>query len=243
MPNSCTIIIIYVFSENFGSTMIEKLSICQIHLKPLKNPYSGELSNKIYRKCCFCGKNCQNSGNQFHLANKLSGNENFYCLFCLRHSFNKENKDILILSFKSVITYFYLQKYISPKSDKLWISEIEDYIDSHKKTGLLNPLFLYDEESMFWFIDFSKVGDGEKQLPLTEILKTIINILACFNLFKTAENISMSNFYEKFRIAVDSFFNQRYIPENSRTFIPTLVDVGAESKIRNFVFSDLKINF
>ena len=230
--------------------MAEKTSICQVILKPLPSPSSGELSDKVFRKCCFCEKNCELFDNQSQIVDRLAGPGNFYCSFCLRHDLHtRNNRDVLILSFRSIVEYFYLLNYLQVHNGKkLWIAEIEDYIESHVKAGLVNPLFLYDPDTLLWFVNFSKVGTSKRKVPLQEVLKTIVSILASFNLVETTPGINTSEFYSKFKVAIESFYRKRYRPENRRMLIPTLANTGVVEpktfnldKMRNFVLEDLKI--
>ena len=55
--------------------MSEKLLINQVIFKPIPTLENGELSDKIIRKCHFCGKKCEFSENSSHLSQKLSGND------------------------------------------------------------------------------------------------------------------------------------------------------------------------
>jgi hypothetical protein len=225
--------------------MSEKLSVCQVQLELIPSTATGELSDDVFRKCCFCEKRCCFGSNQLHLITKLSGPDNFYCSFCLRHGLNnKSNRDVLILSFRSLIGYFYFQNYLQNK--KFWISQIEDYIDSHYQAGSVNPLFLYDPETMLWFINFSKVGNSKKKIPVEEIFKTVLSILTTFNLYETMPNINMASLYVKYKDAIDSFYRKRFRPVDRRMLIPTPVNTGESNtcnleKIKNFVFEDLRI--
>lgn len=204
----------------------EKISVCHVHLKPIPSPASGELSENIFRKCAFCEKNCEVLPNQLHLTGKLSGPGAFYCPFCLRHGLHtRGNRDVLVLSFRGILGHFYYQNYISTQNHihgKMWISEIEDYIEAHRQTGECNPLFLYDPDTMLWFVNFARVGNSKKKVPVTEVHKTIVNILATFNLYATAPGVSMAGLYASFRDAVENFYRKRYRPENRRMLIPTL---------------------
>ena len=229
--------------------MSEKLSICQVRLKPIPATLSGELSDKVFRKCCFCEKICESVDSQLQLIDRLSGLGNFYCSFCLRHNFNnKGNRDVLILSFRSIIAYFYFQNYIqATNGQKFWISQIEDYIDAHRQAGLVNPLFLYDPDTMLWFVNFSRVGTSKKKVPVEEVFKTVLNILTTFNLSSTVPGINVSLFYQKYKDAIDVFYRKRFRPPDRRMLIPTLSNTGVSEsktcsldKMRTFVFDDLK---
>lgn len=230
--------------------MAEKLSICQVKLKPLPASPSGELSDRVFRKCCFCDKNCEFVGSQSRLLGKLSGPGNFYCSFCLRHGLHtKGNRDVLILSFRSIIGHFYFQNYVQAHGGrKLWITEIEDYIEAHRQAGMANPLFLYDPETMLWYVNFSRVGNSKRKVPVEEVLKTVISILASFNLSETTHGVSMSALYTKYKDAIDGFHRKRFRPDGRRMLIPTFANTGVVEtkpceldKMRNFTSEDLRI--
>lgn len=222
--------------------MIEKKSALQISLKPLPTLVTGELAENYFRKCYFCGKECDVSINQSYLVDRLSGSRNFHCSFCLRHDFHtKKNKNTLILSFRGIIGHYYLNNYLLNHSNKIWLSEIEDFIDCHSSVGLLNPVFTYDPETFLWFVDFSKVGTEKRKVPLEEVLKTIVNILATFNLGNFFPQIDMPVFYSKYKDAIVSFHKKRYRPESKKILIPTFSSYkfDEEKVIKNFVLSDL----
>lgn len=129
----------------------------------------------------------------------------------------------------------------------MWFSEIEDCVESHVQAGLQNPLFVYDPETMLWFVDFSRVGNSKRKIPLDEILKTVINILACFNLHRIGPDVDMVGFFGNYKTAIETFYQKRYRPENRRMLIPTLTgsagiaakELSAE-KQRNFILRDAK---
>lgn len=228
--------------------MTEKISISQVRFKRISASQTGELYEKTLRKCNFCEKTCEIGNNP--VVEKLSAPGNFYCPFCLRHDLHTgKNRDILILSFRSIIGYFYFQNYIQATSGKkIWLSEIEDFVQSHIQAGEMNPLFLYDHETMLWFINFQKVGNSKRKVPVEEILKTILNILTCFNLSQTVPGLSLVSFYEKYKEAVDAFYRKRYRPDRRKMLIPTFKESGImeskilnNEKVRNFTYQDLKI--
>lgn len=226
-----------------------KMSVAQVKLKPLESPSSGELSERVFRKCCFCEKQCEVVGEQARLVEKLSGPEAFYCSFCLRHGFHtKGSRDVLILSFRGIIGQFYQQNYLATHGlHKLWISEIEDYIEAHRKAGEINPLFAYDPESLLWFVNFARVGNSKRKLPLAEVLKTVANILFSFDLSNTAPGVNQAAVFAKFKDAIENFYSKRYRPESRRMLIPTLTGCGGQEpkqpneRTRNFTSCELKV--
>jgi hypothetical protein len=225
------------------------VSVSQVQIKPIPSLQSGELSEKFFRKCHFCEKNCELVANQLELIDRLSGSGNFYCCFCLRHRLNKKrNRNVLIFSFRSIIAHFYFKNYIQINNgQKLGVSQIEDYIEAHRQIGSVNPLFLYDSETLLWFLDFSRVGHGKKKIIIEEILKTISNILDSFNLSETIPEISRSSVYLKYKQAIEFFDQNKFLPNNQNMFIPIITSdflenkSAIQNKMRNFVFDDLKI--
>lgn len=226
--------------------MSEKFSISQVRLKPIPAASSGELSDKVFRKCCFCEKNYESGNSQSQLLDRLSGPGNFYCSFCLRHGLNnKGSRDVLILSFRSIIGHFYFQNYIQVNNgQRLWISQIQDYINDHYRAGAVNPLFLYDPDTMLWFVNFAKIGTSKKKIPLEEVIKTVVSILTTFNLSENVPGVSMSSLFLKYKDAIDGFYRKRFRPADRRMLIPTITNTESKTcsldKMRNFVFDDLK---
>jgi len=201
------------------------LNLQKVKLKPANDPPVGELSDKIHYECHFCGKTCGLSLENREICERISGGDFFYCPFCVRHDYyTKSSQHILPLSFRSVMGYFYHALY-SNKVRKMWLSEIKDYESEHVKIGLQSPIFNYDPDTCLWFIDFSKVGHGRKKVEVEEVLKTVMNILACFNLYEHLHG-NPNRFYEKYREAIVKFHENRYRPNDRRFLIPTLTTVG-----------------
>ena len=181
-----------------------------------------------YRRCNFCSKETTLRPAAAALASHLSGVNNFYCTFCLRHKFNtKNNRNTLILSFRGLIGYYYYAFYALPKVPIIYLNQMRDFIDLHVEIGKQNPLFFYDEESYLWFVDFSRIGKIKGQLPIEEVLKTIAEIIMSFGLFDYIKDIKPHLFYQKFEEAVQVFYHQRKRPENARILSPTLIKTGA----------------
>src|SRR5690606_3477806 len=88
--------------------------------------------------------------------------------------------------------------------------------------GLQNPIFRYDPETFCWFIDFSKVGRTKRKMPVETVLHTIIEQLACFNLYENVKECSPRKLYEKYQQAVMDFYQHRARHNGDRVFAPTL---------------------
>lgn len=197
-----------------------------VKIIPAVQNLSGELSDRIHYQCAFCEKTVGLYPAQRKLCERLSGHE-FFCVSCIRLGFNKEsNKNVLPLSFKAIAGYYYFEKYAYTNHRQMWLTEIQEFLDSHEQVGLLNPLFSYDRESLVWFVDFNKVGKGRHKVRVSEVYKTIINMLACFNLADHIPNIKMAKLYEKYATAIEKFYTQRYRPADKKLLIPTLAGCG-----------------
>ena len=195
-----------------------------VEILPAKLPDNGELSDKIYYECGFCGKREGLYEHARKMCEKLSGND-YYCTFCLSKGFHtKNNRNILIMSFRAIIGYYYYGLYVNPTNPDniLYLSQIEDYVDAHIEAGLQNPIFSYDHQTFLWFIDFSRVGRDRKKVKYEEILKTVANILVCFNLYHHIQRIKVATLYEKYEESVRKFQETRYRPEGKPYLIPTL---------------------
>jgi hypothetical protein len=181
---------------------------------------------QLFRKCNFCEKETLIKSDV--QIDRLCPPGRFYCRFCLRHSlYNRDNRHVLMFSMKSVLGYYFWQFYYGPPKPHVWISEIKDYADLHEEVGMRNPVFNYDPETYTWFIDFLRVGDSKKKLPLQEIKKTIVEMLAVFNMHVYVKGLSMSLFYAKYSDAIDEFYQKRFRPDGKRILTPTFKGCGS----------------
>jgi hypothetical protein len=195
----------------------------------------GELSEQLHYECSFCSKTVKPSQENLEICKTIVPDK-FYCPFCLRHGFYaKSRRDILILSFRSIISYYY-DCYCN---STLYLSEVEDMILAHKEVGLENPLFTYDPETYLWFIDLFKVQEHHK-INLKLVLKTVINILACFNLYEHLSEPEMALLFKEYRLAIENFEtlnNEKIIP-----LFPGIVPSDYVDEMRNFTAKQLVLD-
>ncbi len=103
------------------------------------------------------------------------------------------------------------------------LNELTECLELHVKTGLQNPLFRYDADTFCWFVDFSRVGDGKRQVPVESVLKTITHQLACFNMYDNVREASPLKLYQKYQQAVMEFHQHRARANGDKVFVPTLL--------------------
>lgn len=210
----------------------QTMIVSQIQLKNLIVPLSGELSDLFIRYCEFCLKKCQSNSENYSICEKLGPDSSFYCEFCLRNSFQTQRKNnVLIVSFKPIVAWLYYHNYLGGSS-RLWLHQIKNLVEKHKKKGLSNPLFIYDEETMLWFIDFNRVGDDAKKIQIELVCETIEGIVECFNLETNVPSLDVNKFFSKYANAISEFNKKRERPNNKHSLSPTFIDcLPAEVKI------------
>jgi hypothetical protein len=205
----------------------------KITLKKAQNDLNGMLSPEIVSRCYFCQKRCKIDSLSFKNLHRISGFKEFFCGFCVRNGFNTRcNRDVLILNFKNVFSYYYAQNYLNLKN--MWISEIKDLVQIHVKVGLKNPVFCYDEESMYWFINFAKVGETKRQINIEEVYKTIISIMNCLNISQIISRAEEELLKQKYFDAIDLFSKKRYRPKNKKVLSPRIGNFREEINFQNF---------
>jgi len=217
-----------------------KQNIRLIPIDP-EDKHSGALAKNVHCKCEFCNKTSLFDSFSIEICERMSGNS-FYCPFCLRNGYDKKNnKHILILSFKAIYAHWFYK--LHKGRNEIWLSEIKDQLKKHEAVGLMNPAFNYDPETFLWFIDFSKVGKG-KRVKLSEVLFTVDSMMPCFGLEKHVSLNSIKLLRDKYRDAIEKFHSKRYRPKNRPQLIPTLSLAGqskSSSSLRNFSMDNLKI--
>lgn len=199
----------------------------KITIKIVPGDSYGMLSDNIVSKCYFCQKKCTLSSLSFKNLHKISGYKEFFCGFCVRNGFNtRSNKDVLILTFQNVFSYYYSYKHLIEK--KVWVSEIKDIVEHHKNVGLVNPAFHYDEENMNWFINFCRVGNTKRKLILEDVYKTTFNIIDSLKLRVHIPEIDQAQFRQKYIDAIELFSRKRYRPKNKKIISPKVSNIKSE---------------
>ena len=215
--------------------MVEKISIRNVKIVSLPQIESGELSEIVQQSCEFCQKEVAVYAEQQDLFRRLSGHGRFFCTFCLRNGLHSKNsRNVLILSFRSIIGFLYHEWYAVP-ARKLCLSELEDFIRDHVEAGMRNPCFRYDPDTFLWFIDFNRVGQTNRKIRIEDVIRTVADILTCFNLWETAPGLQIHAFFNKYREAILNFYSKRYRPDGRRMLIPTFTNCGSVTTIKQNV--------
>ena len=220
---------------------MDEPKVAEIKIEPIKEKRDGGLSSEYYYECSFCQKTVYPQMDDLKVMYENLSGDRFHCPFCLRHGFHtRNNKHILILSFRAIIGYYYYQHYVHAFEPKLYISEIKEIVEAHVQAGLTNPTFYYDPETYLWFVDFGRVGHGRKKIYFEDVLKTITNILACFNLSQYLHYPKVHVLFDKYSEAVQKWYENRTRPEGKRMLIPTLIGCGAVANPTGFTIEDTK---
>jgi hypothetical protein len=144
----------------------------------------------------------------------------------MRHNFNyRSNCNILILSYRGIIGYYYFELYKNNKNNrnKIWLNQIKDMIDQHIVFGLKNPTFFYDPDTYLWFLDFNKIGKSQKKIEIEHVLETNKKIIQCFKLpYMVDATFAETDMLNKFEKAIKIFYQQRKRPKDRRILCPTL---------------------
>lgn len=177
----------------------------------------------IHRNCVFCEKMVRVSADNFRSCVSLSRNR-FYCPFCLRNNFqNRSSRNVLVFSYRSIIGYYYCKYYVKKATHKkVWLNQLESFIDLHEKIGLRNPVLSYDPTTYLWFADFNKVGKDSFKAPFNEVLVSAKWILSAFEIEKILSRMAYDGIWEKYEKAFKLFYEKRKRPAERRMLIPTL---------------------
>ena len=219
---------IYLTDKMKKAAVRPKIMQTTVEITPEMGPGLEVETTRSFCKCNFCGKETVMTPGVRRFTEKLSGQNRFYCTFCLRHKLNhRDARNTLLLTFRGIIGYYYYSLYSLPKHVWMCISEIKDYINMHVEAGLQNPVFIYDPEAYLWFIDFNRIGNAKTKMPIQDVLATIGEILLAFDLQENVKDIKPHKVYHKYEEAILKFYHQRHRPVGSRVLAPTLVKTGA----------------
>ena len=217
------------------------MNVSQVQIQNLTDTSSGELSDLFIRLCEFCLKKCSNNSKNYEICEKLSCTHEFFCEFCLRNAMQTRRKEnTLIMTFKPIAAWYYHHNYLGNKRI-IWLHDIKKYIEIHKRIGLSNPLFMYDEETMNWFVDFNRIGDDSKKVPLESVCETVETIVESFDLKKNIPTLDVDKFFSKYVNAINEFNQKRERPNGKRILCPTFSECLSSitklpvEKIKNFL--------
>lgn len=192
-------------------------------------PNQDKLSEYVSCECNFCEKRTQRTQEEYERLIRL-GHGFFYCPFCLRHHYTtRARKHVLLLDFKGVIGYYYSRLYPSV----FFLSEIKDFVANHIRMGLNNPIFACDTENLLWFIDFGRVGDSKRKLPLLNVQQTVDDILSAFALTEVSY-ASTNVLRKKYHEAIDIWYESRKRPADHRILSPTLQNVITDPDVTDW---------
>lgn len=172
----------------------------EVQFFPINQVMSDELTDSFYKTCARCAKDVLITPDIAKRMPKSMIDGSFSCKFCYNNGFDK--RPILIFSFRSIICHLYESHEIGQSTHVKYTCQLFDFIKAHKITGLKNFCFAYDDESFNWFVDMSLVGDGDGRVHVREVLRTVVEILACFNPSKNS--IDCREVFKEIKLAIES---------------------------------------
>ena len=185
-----------------------------------------KLANYSYKSCSFCQKMVRLGSDNAQSCMRLS-RKRFYCSFCLRNDFQfRSSRNVLIFSYRSIIGYYYIKHYIKKMGATIWLNQIEDMIEIHRKIGLRNPVFSYDPSTYLWFADFNKIGSASYKAPFEEVLVSAKWIMSAFQLSQVLTMQNEESMWDRYEEAFKVFYKSRQRPAGKKMLIPTLKGIG-----------------
>jgi hypothetical protein len=194
--------------------------------KKIEDPDQG-LGLTKHKACIFCEKMVRMSHDNYKSCTRMSRNR-FYCPFCLRNNFHlKSARNVLIFSYRGIIGYYYLKHYRKKvAAKKIYLNQIEDFIDLHQRVGLRNPALSYDPDTYLWYADFNKIGTDSWKAPYEEVMHSIKWTLSCFEISKVMFQTDQDKMWAKYQKAFELFYQQRKRPQGRKMLIPTMRGAG-----------------
>lgn len=151
----------------------------EVQFFPINQAMADELTDAFYKTCSRCGKDVLITPETVKHIPKSLIDGIFYCRFCLTHGF--DTKHPLIFSFKSLICHLHDIYEAGQSTNVKYHCQLFDFIDAHRDAGIKSFCLSYDDESFNWFMDGSLVGEGNGKIQTNEVLKTVVEIISCFN--------------------------------------------------------------
>lgn len=206
-----------------------KMQVHAVEVNKVEADTGHELSDTFYRVCSFCEKLIRITPSNFNSCLRL-GNGKFYCPFCLRNNFHhRSSRNVLVFSFRGIIGYYYYRFYdVTPM--KMWVSQIERYVEKHSSTGLQNPTLSYDPSTFLWFADFNRIGTDHFKAPFDELLSTVEVMFETFELKKFYPPHTTQEMWGRFSKAITLYYEQRKRPKGRRMLIPTFSKLLIQEK-------------
>jgi hypothetical protein len=196
-----------------------------VKIDKMEPPATGELAETVHRVCAFCEKMVEGQADGQQAYTRLSG-RTYHCPFCVRHHYHHRPDRVLALSYRAVIGLYYWDLY-DATPPRMYFTEIEAAVERHAEVGLCNPVFNYDPETMLWFIDFSRVGDGQRKMPFAEVLHTAREVYDALGVAKRLRACHVTAMWGKYDTALRRFDKTRKRGKARRMLIPTFSGVLA----------------
>lgn len=190
----------------------------------LKKPSIG-IGDKLLYRCGFCSKRIVVDNTLSYLYTKRFSNEGkVYCNNCIRLRLNtKLEQDTLLFSLRAIPGFYFNNFFMKDAGGKkVYLSTIKEYMEMEQTVGLTCPVFSYDPETAFWFIDFSRIGRDGQKIRLKEVKKVIIKMICCYNLYYHIQSFKSSDLWDKLNKAIDAYYMNRERPSGIRLLAPTL---------------------
>lgn len=104
----------------------------------------------------------------------------------------------------------------------MYLSELEDMIETHVKIGLQNPVLTYDPDTFLWFVDFNRIGVAKRKAPFDEVLQVADDMFESFYVTSyTDDETAHDEMWERFSKALTTFYKNRKRPKKKKMLIPT----------------------
>ena len=151
----------------------------EVQFFPINQVMSDELTDSFYKTCSRCAKDVLVTQHTARQMPKSLVDGRFHCRFCVTHGFDKRQP--FMFSLRSLICHLYESHEAGQSTHVRYACQVADFIKEHREAGAKSFCLSYDDESFNWFMDCSLVGDGDGRIQTREVLKTVVEIISCFN--------------------------------------------------------------